>query len=59
MVGYGEYKNGYNIFDPSTQNTFIERSAQFEEEVIPDLEIAPGECSSPPPQDVVSDEYFF
>ena len=58
MVGYGEYTNGYKIFDPSTQNSFIEISFQFEEEVIPDLELTLGECSSPPPQDDVSDEYF-
>ena len=47
MVGYGEYINGYNIFYPSTQNTFIEISVQFEEEIIPDFELAPGDCSSP------------
>ena len=55
-VHHGEYKNVYNIFYPSTQNTFIEISVQFEEEFIPDLELALGECSSPPPQDDVSDE---
>ena len=26
MVGYAEYENGYNIFDPSSHKTFIERS---------------------------------
>ena len=49
MVGYVEYKKGYKLFYPSTQNTFIERSVQFEEEVILYLELALGECSSPPP----------
>ena len=58
MVGYDEYTRRYNIFYPSTQNTFIEISVQFEEEVIPDIELALGECSSPPPQDDVKDEYF-
>ena len=57
MVGYDLYGNLYNIFDPSSQNTFIERSVQFEEELLPELELAPGECSSHPPQDDVSDEY--
>ena len=31
---------------------------QFGEEVIPDFELAPRECSSLSPQDDVSDEYF-
>ena len=26
MVGYVEYENGYKLFDPSSQKTFIERS---------------------------------
>ena len=47
MLGYDEYTNVYNIFYPSTKNTFIEISVQFEEEVIPYFELAPGECSSP------------
>ena len=47
MVGYGEDTKGYNVFYPSTQNTFIERNVQFEEEAIPDFELALGECSSP------------
>ena len=29
---------------------------QFEEEVIPDFELAPGECSSPQHQDDTSDD---
>ena len=32
---------------------------QFEEELMPELELAPGECCSPPPQDDVSDGYFY
>ena len=58
MVGNGEDTKVYNMFDPHTQNTFIERSVQFEEEVIPDFELAPGECSSPQHQDDVSDDYI-
>ena len=56
MVGYGEETNGYKLFDPSTLNTFIEGSVQFEEEPIPDFELAPGECSSPQYLDEVSDD---
>ena len=47
MVGYGEDTKGYNIFDTSTHKTFIKRSVQFEEELIPDFELAPREYSSP------------
>ena len=47
MFSYSEEKKGYNLFDTSTLKTFIERSVQFEEEPIPDFELAPGECSSP------------
>ena len=54
MVGYGEYTKFYNLFDPSTLNNFIERSVQFEEEIIPDFELAPGECSSSQHHDDVS-----
>ena len=54
MVGYGEEKNGYNLFETSTLKTFIERSVQFEEEPIPDFELAPRECSSPQHLDEVS-----
>ena len=56
MVGYGECKKGYNLFDPSTQNNFNEISVQFEEEFIPYFKLALGECSSLSPQDDVSDE---
>ena len=56
MVGYGEDTKGYNIFDASTHKTFIEISVQFEEEIIPYFELAPGECSSPQHHDDVSDD---
>ena len=56
MVGYGEDTNGYKLFENSTLKTFIERSVQFEEEPIPDFELAPGECSSPQHLDEVSDD---
>ena len=46
----------YKLFDTSTLKTFIERSVQFEEEIIPYFELAPGECSSPPHHDDVSDD---
>ena len=32
---------------------------QFEEEIIPDFELAPGECSSPQHQDDGSDDSIF
>ena len=47
MVGYYEYTKGYNLFYSSSQKTFIERSVQFNEELMPELELAPGECSNP------------
>ena len=53
---YGEYIEGYNLFDPFEHKTFIEISVQFEEEIIPYFELAPGECSSPQRQDDVSDD---
>ena len=56
MVGYGEDTKCYKLFDTSTLNTFIERSVQFEEEPIPDFDLAPGECSSPQYLDEVSDD---
>ena len=59
MVGYGEDTKGYNLFETSTIKTFIERSVQFEEEPIPDFELAPGECSSPQQFDDVSDDSCF
>ena len=59
MVGYNEYENGYNLFDSSSQNTFIEISVQFEEELMPELEFAPMEWSTPLVQGDVSDEFIF
>ena len=56
MVGYGEDKKVYKLFDISTLNIFIERSVQFEEEPIPYFELAPGECSSPQQLYDVSDD---
>ena len=56
MLGYGEDTKDYNLFYPSTHKTFIEISVQFEEEIIPDFELALGECSSPQHQDDVSDD---
>ena len=56
MEGYGEDKKGYKLFYPSTQKIFIEISVQFEEEIIPYFELAPGECSSPQHQHDVSDD---
>ena len=32
---------------------------QFEEELMPELELAPGECSHPPLQDYVSDAFIY
>ena len=59
MVGYIEYEKGYNLFYPSSQNTFIERSVQFEEELVQEVELAHGECSHPPLQDDVSDKNIY
>ena len=56
MLGYGEDKKGYKLFDPSTPKNFIEISVQFEEKIIPYFELALGECSSPQHQDDVSDD---
>ena len=58
MVGYAEYAKGYKLFYPSSQNTFIERSVQFEEELMEETEFSQGECSHPPLQDDVSDEFI-
>ena len=56
MVGYGEDTKGYNLFDTSTLKNFIERSVQFEEEITPYFELAPGEFSSPQHHDEVSND---
>ena len=55
-VLYGEYAMGYNIFDPSSQKTFIKRSVQFEEEAMQEIELAQAECSNTPFHDDVSDD---
>ena len=44
MVGYGEDTKGYKLFDTYTLKTFIERIVQFEEEPIPDFELASRQC---------------
>ena len=59
MVGYYEYGKVYNIFYPSSQNTFIERAIQFKKELMQETELAHGECSHPPLHDDVSDESFY
>ena len=56
MVGYGEESKGYNLFDTSTCKKIVERSVKFEEEPIPDFELAPEDCSSPQPFEDVSDD---
>ena len=56
MVGYGEETKGYNLFNTSTNKNFVEISVQFEEEPIPDFELAPRDCSSPQPFEDVSDD---
>ena len=56
MVSYGEDTKVYKLFDTSTLKTFIEMRLQFEEETIPDFELAPGECSSPQHHDEVSND---
>ena len=59
MVGCSKYENGYNLFDPSSHKTFIERIVQFEEELMQETELVKGECSHPPLNDDVSDDYFY
>ena len=56
MVGYVEDAKGYKLFDPSSQKTFIERSVQFEEEPMQEIELAQRECSNPALHDDVSDD---
>ena len=58
MVGYAEYEKGYKILNPSSQKSFIERSVQFEEEPMQQIEIAQGECSNIPLHDDVSDDSY-
>ena len=59
MVGYAEYEKGYKLFNPSSQKSFIERSVQFEEEPMQEIELAQGECSNPPLHDDVSVDYSY
>ena len=47
---------GYNLFDTSTRKTYFEISVNFEEEPIPDFELASRDSSSPQPFEDVSDE---
>ena len=54
MIWYAEGSNGYILFYPSSQKTFIERSVQFEEEPTQMVELIEGDCSHPPPNDDVS-----
>ena len=53
FVGYSEYSKGYKMINMRTQKSFIERSVQFEEELMVATKI--GESSSPPPPLVVSE----
>ena len=54
MFEYDEYENGYNLFDPSSHKTFIERSVQFEEDPMQEIELVKGNCSHPLLNDDVS-----
>ena len=56
MVGYDEYEKVYNIFFPLSQKTFIDRSVQFKEEPMQEIELVKGDCSHPPLNDDVSDD---
>ena len=58
MFGYSEYAKGYKLFDLSSQKTFIERSVQFKEYLMQEIELAQGKCSHLPDHDDVSDESF-
>ena len=49
------FANGYNIFDPSYQNTFIDRSVQFQEDPMQEADPEEGECSHIPRNGDVSD----
>ena len=58
MVGYAKYSKGYNIFDPSSQKTFIQRIVQFKEERMQEVELVEGDCSHSPLNDDVSDVFI-
>ena len=55
MFGYYEYAKGYNLFYPSSQKIFIERSVKFEEDPMWEVELVEGDCSHPPIKDDVND----
>ena len=55
MTIYSEYSKGYNLFDPSYQNTFIDRSVQFQEDPMQEADPEEGECSHIPRNGDVSD----
>ena len=59
MVGYVEYAKGYKLFHPSSQKTFIERSVQFKEEPMQEVQLVEGDCSNPPLNDDESDVYVY
>ena len=61
MVGYIEYSNRYNLFDPSSHKNFINTSVQLEEEPMEEVELEEGECSHLPLNDDVCDVsiYYF
>ena len=59
MAVYSEYAKGYNLFDPSSQKTFIEISVQFEKEPMQEIKLVKGDCSHPPLNDDVSDDYSY
>lgn len=59
MVGYAEDPKGYKLFDPSSQNTFIEMSVHFQEELMQEAKLAHGECSHSLLHEDVSDENIY
>ena len=44
---------------PNLRKMFIERSVQFEEEPMQEIELVKKECSHPPLHDDVSDDYLY
>ena len=59
MLGYVEYAKGYKLFYHSSHKTFIERSVQFEEDPMQEIELVKGDCSHPPLNDDVGDDSLF
>ena len=55
MTIYSEYAKGYNLFDPSYQNTFIDRSVQFQEDPMQEADPEERECSHIPRNGDVND----